>query len=212
MAEYHLYCFAQSGNAYKAALMLELTDCDWGSRFVDFHSGETRTPEFRRLNVMGEVPVLLHGDLKLTQSGVILDYLAEKTGRYGWNNDDERREIQRWILWDNYRLSSVVGPYRFLRMFAKESDPAVLEFLRGRMTNALSALAAHLRENDWIACDRMTIADMSACGYLYFQDEIGIDLSHSHPPIQRWLDAIRAVDGWQHPYDLMPGHPIPGRG
>jgi glutathione S-transferase len=92
------------------------------------------------------------------------------------------------------------------------SDPAVLEFLRSRMTNAFSALAAHLRENDWIACDRMTIADISVCGYLFFQDEIGIDLGHSHPAIQRWLDAIGAVDGWRHPYDLMPGHPIPGKG
>lgn len=211
MAEYHLYCFAQSGNAYKAALMLEYTDCDWGSRFVDFFSGETRTPEYRRFNVMGEVPVLVHGDVKLSQSGVILDYLAGRTGKFGWNSDEERREIQRWILWDNYRLSSVVGPYRFLRTFAKESDPAVLEFLRSRMTNAFSALAAHLRENDWIACDRMTIADISVCGYLFFQDEIGIDLGHSHPAIQRWLDTIRAVDGWRHPYDLMPGHPIPGK-
>lgn len=212
MAEYHLYCFAQSGNAYKAALMLELTDCDWGSRFVDFFNGETRTPEYRRLNVMGEVPVLLHGDVKVSQSGVILDYLAGKTGKFGWNNDDERREILRWLLWDNHKLTSYTATYRFLRSLTKDADPAVQEFLRGRMTNALSVLAAQLAENDWIACNRMTIADISACGYLYFQDEIGVDFAQSHPAIQRWLDAISALDGWKHPYDLMPGHPIPGKG
>lgn len=76
MAEYRLHCFAQSGNAYKAALMLQLCGADWEPRFVDYFNGETRSPEFRALNVMGEVPLLEHGALTLTQSGVILDYLA----------------------------------------------------------------------------------------------------------------------------------------
>ena len=60
MAEYRLYCFAQSGNAYKAALMLNLCGADWEARFVDFFNGETRTSEFRQINEMGEVPVLEH--------------------------------------------------------------------------------------------------------------------------------------------------------
>ena len=63
MAEYQLYCFAQSGNAYKAALMLALTGADWEPVFVDFFNGETRTPDYRALNEMGEVPVLVHGEL-----------------------------------------------------------------------------------------------------------------------------------------------------
>ena len=54
MAEYRLYCFAQSGNAYKPALMLALCGADWEPRFVDFFNGETRTPEYRAENEMGE--------------------------------------------------------------------------------------------------------------------------------------------------------------
>ena len=53
MAEYTLHCFAQSGNAYKAALMLALAGADWEPVFVDFFNGETRTPEYRELNAMG---------------------------------------------------------------------------------------------------------------------------------------------------------------
>jgi glutathione S-transferase len=57
--EFKLYCFAQSGNAYKVALMLNLCEAKWEPRFVDFFNGETRTPEFRgSINEMGEVPVL----------------------------------------------------------------------------------------------------------------------------------------------------------
>jgi len=76
MAEYLVYGFAQSGNSYKPALYLELVGADWKPRFVDYFNGETHTPEYRRINVMGEVPVLEHGKFRLTQSGVILDYLV----------------------------------------------------------------------------------------------------------------------------------------
>ena len=82
MPEYQLYCFAQSGNAYRAALMLNLIGADWKPVFVDFFKGETRTPEYRgEINEMGEAPVLAHGDRKLTQSGVILTYLARALGQ-----------------------------------------------------------------------------------------------------------------------------------
>ena len=81
MPEYQLHCFAQSGNSYKVALMLALNDADWEPVWVDFFHGETRSPEHREINEMGEVPVLEHGDLVLTQSGVILDYLGRPLRR-----------------------------------------------------------------------------------------------------------------------------------
>ena len=103
MAEYELYCFKESGNAFKAAIMLELSGCEWSKRWVDFFNGETRSVEYRQnVNVMGEVPVLNHGEVHLTQTGVILNYLSEQTGKFGGQSDAERREILRWILFDNW--------------------------------------------------------------------------------------------------------------
>ena len=90
MATYVLHCFAQSGNAYKPALMLALAGADWAPRFVDYFGGETRTPAYRAINVMGEVPVLEHGGHRLSQSGVILDYLAEALGKFGPEGADGR--------------------------------------------------------------------------------------------------------------------------
>src|SRR5438046_1214835 len=89
---------AQTGPADKVALMLNLCGADWKPRFVDYFNGETRTPAFRAINVMGEVPVLEHAGKRLTQSGVILDYLAERLGKFGAVDADERREILRWLL------------------------------------------------------------------------------------------------------------------
>ena len=129
-------------NAYKAALMLELCGLDWQPRKVDFFGGETRTPEYRQsVNEMGEVPVLEHGDVRLTQSGVILDYLSEQTGRFRARNDEERREIWRWILYDNHKFNGYFGPLRFLLRFAKTGETPVTEFLRGRAVTGLGIVA-----------------------------------------------------------------------
>lgn len=210
MAEYLLYGFAQSGNCYKVALYLELTNADWKAKFVDYFNGETRTPEYRKINVMGEAPVLDHGSVRLSQSGVILDYLVERFGRYGWNGEVERREILRWLLWDNHKLTSYTATYRFLRVLASSPDKAVTEEFRKRSEAAWKVLDAHLGARPYLAGGKLTIADLSACGYLFFDDELGVDWK-DFPGIRDWLARIRGEPRWKHPYELLPGHPIPDR-
>ena len=210
MAEYRLYCFAQSGNAYKAALMLNLCGADWEPTFVDFFNGATRTPEFRKLNEMGEVPVLEFEGTRLTQSGVILDYLASRFGKFGWRSEDERREILRWLLWDNHKLTSYIGTLRFLLRFMKTGETPVTEFLWGRVKTNLAILDRHLEGRAFTLGSEPTIADISMCGYLYFADEFGVDWA-DYPDVGAWLERIKALPGWAHPYELMPGHRLPER-
>jgi glutathione S-transferase len=211
MAEYELYCFAQSGNAYRAALMLNLIGADWRPIFVDFFAkGETRTPEYRaNVNEMGEVPVLAHGDRKLSQSGVILTYLAERFGKFLPQGEDQRLEALRWIIFDNQKINGFLGPYRFLRTFAKPAgDPAVLNFLKGRATANLAIVDKRLSSRTFLLGERPTITDISMVGYLYYPaDEFGFDIAADFPAIGAWLDRVRALPGWKHPYDVMPGHP-----
>lgn len=208
MAEYILHCFAQSGNAYKPALALELAGADWTPRFVDYFNGETRTPAYRAVNVMGEVPMLEHRGSMLSQSGVILDYLAEMLGKFGPADAAERREILRWILFDNHKLTSYTATCRFMRAFVKDPDPAVLAEFRRRAESAWGVLDAHLQRRRYVAADRLTIADISLSGYLFFDDEIGVDWN-VYPAIRDWLARIRSEPRWVHPYKLMPGHPLP---
>ena len=63
---------------------------------------------------------------------------------------------------------------------------------------------------DWIVGDAPTIADFACCGYLYYPEPFGFARAE-WPNIDRWLSNIAALPGWKHPYDLMPGHPLPGR-
>jgi glutathione S-transferase len=200
---------AQSGNAYKVALMLSVGGADWEPHWVDYFNGETRTEVFRReVNNMGEVPVLVHGRERLSQSGVILDYLTGQLNRFGWEDEGERREILRWLLFDNHKLTSYTATYRFLRTFTDQGDSEAAAFLSGRMFGALKVLDGHLEDNDFAVANRPTIADLSMCGYLYFNDEFGVDWK-DYPGIEQWLGRLQALPGWAHPYDMMPGHPLP---
>ena len=200
-----LYCFGESGNAYKAALALELSGLDWEPVFVDFFGGETRTPEYRtNINEMGEAPVLFDGDVKLTQSGVIQQYITDKTGKHGGTPAD-KYEVLRWVLWDNHKLSSQAGMTRFLMNFLPEKhrDPNVIAFMQGRLKAAYATLNAHLEGRDWIVGDSLTNADLSCCGYLYYPEPFGFDRA-DWPHIDAWLTRLSERPGWQHPYDLMP--------
>jgi len=215
MAEYELYCFAQSGNAYRAALMLNLIGADWKPIFVDFFgAGTQRTPEYRaNVNEMGEVPVLVHGAKKLSQSGVILTYLAEQSKKFLPRSDDERLEALRWIIFDNQKVNGFLGPFRFLKNFARPAgDPAVMAFLKGRIDGNLAILDKRLGKAPFMLGDALTTADLSLCAYLYYPaEEFGFDISAEHKNIAAWLDRIKSLPGWAHPYDLMPGHPLPAR-
>ena len=206
MAEYDLYCFAQSGNAYKPALMLELAGANWAPRFVDFFNGAHRRPEFLAINEMGEIPVLVHNDYTLTQSGVILDYLSQKLGVFGGELPDERREILRWILWDNHKLTSYIATYRFLLRFAGKGDTPEAEFLKARATNAIKTFERHLTGRDWVASDRPTIADLSCAGYLFWPDHYGMDWKDL-PAIAAWTERLKTLDNWAPPEALLPSGP-----
>ena len=214
MAEYQLYCFAQSGNAYRVALMLNLIGADWQPVFVDFFAkGVQRTPEYRaNINEMGEAPVLVHGARKLSQSGVCLTYLANRSGKFKPEGEDEELEALRWMIFDNQKVNGFLGPYRFLRYLAKPAgDPAVLAFLKGRIDNTLGIVDKRLATRPYILGNRPTIADLSLVAYLYYPaEEFGFDIAAERKNIAAWLERIKALPGWKHPYDLMPGHPLSG--
>jgi glutathione S-transferase len=211
MAEYQLYCMAQSGNAYRVALMLNLIGADWQPIFVDFFkAGESRTPKFRaEVNEMGEVPVLVHGERKLSQSAVCLTYLAARSSKYEPQGEDERLECLRWLMFDNQKVNGFLGPYRFLRNFAPARDPGVEAFLKGRLDNNLTIVDKRLAKAPYLLGERPTIADISMVGYLYYPvEEFGFDIASDFPAVGAFMDRMKALPGWRHPYELMPGYPL----
>jgi len=207
MADFTLHCFSESGNAYKTALMLQLCGADWEPHRVAFFTGETRRPEFRDMNEMGEVPVLIdhtrRPDLVLSQSGVILYHLGEHFGKFMPDSEDEKHEVLRWILWDNHKLTSYSATYRFLRIFAGKGETPEAHFMKARAESAWRVLDGHLADRDFVAADRPTIADFSLCGYLFWPAQIGM-IADEYPNIPLWLNRLRELPGFRLPEDLMP--------
>ncbi|MPQ94487.1 glutathione S-transferase family protein [Thioclava sp. JE_KL1] len=200
-----LYCFGESGNAYKAALTMELAGYDWEPVYVDFFNGEARSAEYQSLNEMAEAPVFKEGDLTLSQSCVIQLHIAEQTGKF---LAGDRNEMLRWMFWDAQKGSGQQGGLRFLMNFLPEEKrpQEAIAWLKGRVLTAIKTLEKHMDGRDWVVGDQPSLADFACCGYLYYPEPFGFDRKE-FPNIDRWLDGIAALPGWKHPYDLMPGNP-----
>jgi glutathione S-transferase len=153
---------------------------------------------------MGEVPVMVDGDLVISQSAVIQDYITSKTSKLGGKSADQRREVLRWMFFDNHKISGVAGTLRFNTNFLPEEKRSkeVNEFLLMRLKSALKIMETHLEYRDWLATEELTIADIACCGYLFYPEPFGFERKE-FPNIDAWLDRIAATPGWKHPYDLM---------
>lgn len=208
MAEFRLHCFAQSGNAYKAALILALCGADWEPVWVDFFSGQGRTPEWREaVSEMGEAPVLEHRGKTLSQSGAILVYLSRHFGKFAPASEDEELEVLRWMFFDNHKFTSYFATYRFFHSLSPQpGDPGAVAFLKNRADGAFAIVEKRLASRPFLIGERPTIADISLSGYLFYPpEEHGYDFASSHPAIHAWTERLKALPGWAAPYDLMPG-------
>ena len=207
MAYYKLYCIGASGNSYKLALYLNCAGLDWEPIGVDFAGGQTRDPDWRAgTNAMGEVPVLEVNGQRMSQSGAILIWLAETTGKFAPAGAAERFEALRWILFDNHKFTSNYAMHRFQNSLTAEPvHPAILAFLRSRVEASCSIVDKHLSDRSFVLGDRPTIVDFSMAGYVYYPpDETGFDIAADYPALHAWRQRLAALPGWKPPYELMP--------
>ena len=202
-----LHCFGESGNSYKAALTLELANLTWKPEKVDFFNGATRTSDFKSINLMGEAPVMVDGEVILTQSGAIQQYVSDKSGKLSGLTED-KYEILRWMFFDNHKMSSQAGNTRFMMNFLPEKhrNKDVISFMQERLNAAYVILNNALEDKDWLVGKSITIADIANCGYLFYPEPFGFERKE-WVNIDRWLSNIEQTPGWKHPYDLMPGNP-----
>lgn len=208
---YRLHGFCQSGNTFKVAFCLRALHQPYETVFVDFMHGRTRDAAWRaETNDMGEAPVLDDGPRRLTQSGVILTYLARKHGAFAGKDEDEQQEVLRWLFFDNHKFTSYFGTYRFLKAFGPaQPDPAVIAWLKGRVDAAFAIVEKHLADRRFMVGDAPTIADLSMSGYLFYPpEESGYTFTQTHPNIAAWTARLREVDGWADPYEVLPGERI----
>jgi glutathione S-transferase len=186
----------------KVGLMLAMLGVPWDYRHVDLQAGAHKRPQFLAMNRWGQVPVLQDGGAFITQSNVILRYLADKFGRFGGKTEAEKLRIAEWLAWDLDRLASGLGLTRLHARFYPEHDE-VKRYLRQRGDTALAALDRHLGGSKFVAGMYPTIADIAIFPWIATADEGGFDIA-GWPNVQAWAQRMLALPGVAHPYAIMP--------
>jgi glutathione S-transferase len=200
---FQIFGHSESGHSYKVCLFLRLAGLAYAYTPIDvFKPLVERPQEFRAASRFGEVPVLLHDGLSITQSNAILLYLTSVTGRFGGADKAETVSINEWLFWEMSRLNLGVANLRFALRFEEHSSPDRVTLFRERAEAALLQLDRHLQKSKFVAGKRLTIADISCAGYLFWADQAQLDLAQ-YPNVSRWLGGIRTTDGWQPPSELL---------
>ncbi|HKI98557.1 MAG TPA: glutathione S-transferase family protein [bacterium] len=193
-----LYDYADSGNGYKVRLLLHQLGRPYELTEVDILRGETRTPEFLRLNPNGRVPLLVLEDgTALAESDAILFYLAEGTP-YLPDERLQRALVLQWMFFEQYSHEPNIATARFwLRHFSRLEPPqqALLEQKRTQGYAALDVLEGALREAPFLVGGRYSIADIALYAYTHVADQGGFDLA-GYPAIRAWLERVRSQPGY----------------
>jgi glutathione S-transferase len=199
-----LYGNQRSMPAGKVALMLAMLGEPFDYRHVDLRAGAHKTPGYAKINRFAQVPALVDGDETIVQSNVILQYLAEKSGKFGGKTPSEKRRIAEWLAWDLDRLTTL-GQTRFLRFSQAPGQPPspALAFVEARARVALEILDRHLGQSKFVAGLHPTIADIAIFAWIAVADEAGFDPAN-FPNLRDWALRMLKLPGVAHPYALLP--------
>lgn len=194
LAPFRVYGSAASGNCHKVKLALDLLRIPYRWHEVDLMQGETRTPEFLRINPNGKLPVLQIDDhTYLPESNAILCYLADGTEL--WPGDRlQRAQALHWMFFEQYTHEPAIAVARFIVQFQKAPDDPRLPALREGGHKALAVMEQHLARQTFLAAGRFSIADIALFAYTHRADEGGFDLA-AYPAVRDWLARCRAVPG-----------------
>lgn len=199
-----LYGSAESGHTFKVRLMLEVAALPYVYEEVDLRLERAARPEpFRSLAKYGEVPLLVHKGQLYVQSNAILLFLAQHTGAFGGESPERLARCREWLFWEANRIGTSLPHLRYGQRFEPQSyPPGVLDWMRARFDADIARLDDELSDGrGFLLGDSPTVADFSSCGYMFWPEQARV----SYPQhVTAWLERIRALPGWRHPYQ-MPG-------
>ena len=195
-----LYDFPPSGNCHKVRMMLSMLGLDYETQPVNLLKGEQMTPEFVKLNPRHKVPVLDDDGVIVSDSAAILIYLVRKYGREDWYPDEPEAmaEIQKWLSFSVNEVFNGLALARAMVIFNLTMDSKAIHKVA---QIALDTMEAHLKDLDWMALSRPTIADIACYPYTARIEEGNILLA-PYPAIRAWLARVEELPG----FVAMPVH------
>lgn len=201
---YILHGAHASPPTYKVALMLALCGEAFAYRHVDMAGGQHRSPAYLRMNRFGQVPVLedAQSGRFLVQSAAILEYLADRTGKFGGADLDERLRIREWLFWNADRLGPPIVRGRSIARGWRSAPADVVALYAGQGRAALDVLEGALAGAAYIVGEGPSIADIDLYAIASLGESAGYPRAE-RPGIARWLERIEALPGFGRPRDLL---------
>ncbi len=189
-----LYHHPISGHAHRARLFLGLLGLEHELVGVDLANGAHKSPEFLKLNPLGQVPVLEDGGKVITDSNAIMVYLAKKTGATNWLPEDAEgaARVQRWLSIAAGQIAFGPAAARLITLFGAPFDA---DEVISRAHAVLGNIEDHLKTNDWLAASHPTIADVALYSYVARAPEGNVDLA-AYGKVRDWLKRIEDLPGF----------------
>ena len=179
-----------SPNVRKVLIMLEELELPYELRHVGVFSGEQFTPQFLALNPLGKVPVLVDPRLgaPIAESGAILFWLAERSGRFMPAEGQGRYAVMQWLMVQMANIGPMLGQLNHFQMMAKE-QPYSLGRYSAQAERLYRLLDDRLAGREWIAGEAYSIADMATYPWAGYLEQHRFDPA-AHPNLMRWRAAI----------------------
>ncbi|HKD21081.1 MAG TPA: glutathione S-transferase family protein [Rhizomicrobium sp.] len=172
---------------------------------MDLMKGALKSPDYAKLNPNMKVPTLVDGDLVLWESSAIMAHLCIKAGSDMWPSRDpaEQVEVLRCLSW-NEHWSPAVAPFYFEHVVKStfKMGPPDRELLRKSVPDFLrfaGVLDGEMRSRDYVACNRLTIADFQLASMAAYWRESEMPME-SFPNVIRWLDRLMRIPAWRDPW------------
>jgi GST-like protein len=194
-------------NGWKASIALEEMELPYRVIPVNIGRGDQFRPEFLARSPNNRIPAIEDHDpadggppLSVFESGAILVYLAEKSGRFLPSDLRGRTEVLEWVMWQTSGLGPMLGQHGHFKLYAPEKIPYAIERYRNEAERLYGVLDQRLREREHV-CGEYSIADMMCWPWILTYKSQGIALD-AFPNVRRWYDALKQRPGLRRGYDV----------
>ena len=183
---------ASTPNGHKASVALEELALPYTVQAIDLMKGEQKTPAFLAINPNGRIPAIVDreaDDFAVFESGAILIYLAEKTGRLMPTGAKGRSRVLQWLMFQMGGVGPMMGQANvFFRYFPEKIQPAIDRY-QNESRRLFEVMERRLSDSEWLA-DDYSIADIANWCWVRTHKWSGVSVE-GLPQLQRWLDAMR---------------------
>ncbi|KAB8311115.1 MULTISPECIES: GSH-dependent disulfide bond oxidoreductase [Rahnella] len=200
--------YAPTPNGHKISLFLEESGLQYRLHRIDISAGDQFKPEFLALSPNNKIPAIVDSQpvdggapVSVFESGAILQYLAEKTGKFLSKELRERTSTLEWLYWQVAGFGPMLGQNHHFTHYAPQPVPYAIERFLQETRRLYGVLNRQLEKNAYIAGDHYSIADIATYPWVVAHERQRVDLAE-YPAVRNWFERVKARPATQKAYAL----------